>query len=118
MRQARAEARKELMTDVVLTHSYHLANDPKQLRKMQPYAPLGTLYAAAALRSAGVSVAVFDTTLQNPVEAFEKVLRQHRPAIVVIYEDDFNFLSKMCLTSMRATAKRITQIAKTVDAIV
>ncbi len=106
------------MTDVVLTHSYHLANDAKQLRKMQPYAPLGTLYAAAALRSAGVSVAVFDTTLQDPVEAFEKVLRQHRPAIVVIYEDDFNFLSKMCLTSMRATAKRIAQIAKTVDAVV
>jgi anaerobic magnesium-protoporphyrin IX monomethyl ester cyclase len=106
------------MTNVVLTHSYHLANDPKQLRKMQPYAPLGTLYAAAALRSAGVSVAVFDTTLQDPLETFAQVLRRHRPSIVVIYEDDFNFLSKMCLTSMRATAKRITQVATAAGAIV
>jgi len=106
------------MTDVVLTHSYHLANDAKQLRKMQPYAPLGTLYAAAALRSAGISVAVFDTTLQNPIDAFAQVLRRHRPSIVVIYEDDFNFLSKMCLTSMRATAKRITQVAQAAGALV
>jgi anaerobic magnesium-protoporphyrin IX monomethyl ester cyclase len=117
MRPARAE-REELMTNVVLTHSYHLANDPKQLRKMQPYAPLGTLYAAAALRSADISVAVFDTTLQDPLEAFAHTLRRHRPSIVVIYEDDFNFLSKMCLTSVRATAKRIAQIAQATGAIV
>ena len=38
------------MADVLLTHSYHLPYDPKQVRKMQPYAPLGTLYAASALR--------------------------------------------------------------------
>jgi radical SAM superfamily enzyme YgiQ (UPF0313 family) len=85
---------------------------------MQPYAPLGTLYAAAALRSAGISVAVFDTTLQDPLASFAQVLRRHRPSIVVIYEDDFNFLSKMCLTSMRATAKRITQVAQAAGAVV
>ena len=39
------------MADVLLTHSYHLARDAKQFRKMQPYPPLGTLYAATALRS-------------------------------------------------------------------
>ena len=44
------------MTDVLLTHSYHLYYDRKQTRKMQPYLPLGTLYAAALLRNAGVSV--------------------------------------------------------------
>jgi radical SAM superfamily enzyme YgiQ (UPF0313 family) len=106
------------MTDVVLTHSYHLANDAKQLRKMQPYAPLGTLYAAATLRSARISVAVFDTTLQDPATAFAQTLRRHRPAIVVIYEDDFNFLSKMCLTSMRATAKLIAERARAAGATV
>src|SRR5665213_2802869 len=71
-----------------------------------------------ALRSAGVSVAVFDTTLQDPIDSFAQVLRRHRPGIVVIYEDDFNFLSKMCLTSMRATAKRIADIAQDAGAIV
>ena len=35
------------VTDVLLTHSYHLPYDRKQVRKMQPYPPLGTLYAAS-----------------------------------------------------------------------
>ena len=62
------------MADVLLTHSYHLHYDRKQTRKMQPYAPLGTLYAAALLRSAGVSVAVFDTMLNEPEAGFQAAL--------------------------------------------
>ncbi len=54
------------MTDVLLTHSYHLPYDRKQVRKMQPYLPLGTLYAASVLRAQNISVAVFDTMLQRP----------------------------------------------------
>lgn len=92
------------MTDVLLTHSYHLPYDAKQVRKMQPYAPLGTLYAAAVLRSQNVSVAVFDTMLKDAVAEFPDVLKKHRPTLVAIYEDDFNFLSKMCLTRMRELA--------------
>ena len=92
------------MTDVLLTHSYHLYYDRKQTRKMQPYPPLGTLYAAALLRRAGISVALFDTMLNDPEERFELVLKQHQPKIVAIYEDNFNFLSKMCLTRMREVA--------------
>jgi anaerobic magnesium-protoporphyrin IX monomethyl ester cyclase len=106
------------MADVLLTHSYHLPYDPKQVRKMQPYPPLGTLYAAAALRSASVSVAVFDTMLQDPIAGFPEVLKEHRPRIVVIYEDDFNFLSKMCLTRMREVARQIAFDARTAGAIV
>src|SRR5215469_13914677 len=90
--------------DVLLTHSYHLYYDRKQTRKMQPYPPLGTLYAAALLRRAGISVALFDTMLNDPEERFASVLKQHQPRIVVIYEDNFNFLSKMCLTRMREVA--------------
>ena len=92
------------MADVLLTHSYHLYYDRKQVRKMQPYPPLGTLYAAALLRSAGISVAVFDTMLNDPEAGFQNALRQHRPRIVVVFEDNFNFLSKMCLTRMREVA--------------
>jgi anaerobic magnesium-protoporphyrin IX monomethyl ester cyclase len=89
------------VADVLLTHSYHLPYDRKQVRKMQPYPPLGTLYAAAVLRQQGVSVAVFDAMLQEPEAGFLEALRIHRPKIVAIYEDDFNFLTKMCLTRMR-----------------
>src|ERR1700756_4709731 len=80
------------VADVLLTHSYHLYYDRKQTRKMQPYPPLGTLYAAALLRTAGLSVALFDTMLSNPEEHFQAALKQHNPKIVVVYEDSFNFL--------------------------
>lgn len=92
------------MTDVLLTHSYHLPYDRKQVRKMQPYLPLGTLYAAATLRSRNISTAVFDTMLSDPVAGFPDALKKHTPKLVAIYEDDFNFLSKMCLTRMRELA--------------
>ena len=92
------------MADVLLTHSYHLPYDRKQLRKMEPYPPLGTLYAAGLLRQQGISVAVFDCMLQPPEEGLREALRVHRPRIVAIYEDDFNFLTKMCLTRMRELA--------------
>ncbi len=42
------------MADILLAHSYHLPYDAKQVRKMQPYPPLGTLYAATALREHGI----------------------------------------------------------------
>jgi anaerobic magnesium-protoporphyrin IX monomethyl ester cyclase len=92
------------VADVLLTHSYHLPYDRKQVRKMQPYPPLGTLYAASVLRQHGLSVAVFDSMLEEPESGFRQALRSNAPKIVAIYEDDFNFLTKMCLTRMREVA--------------
>ena len=106
------------MVDVLLTHSYHLPYDPKQVRKMQPYAPLGTLYAASALRAGDISVAVFDTMLEAPEPGFSNALKQLRPRIVAIYEDDFNFLSKMCLTRMRELAWQLAHAAQAAGAVV
>jgi anaerobic magnesium-protoporphyrin IX monomethyl ester cyclase len=105
------------LIDVLLTHSYHLPYDQKQMRKMQPYMPLGTLHAAAALRLQGISVAIFDTMLTEPAR-FESALNRHRPRIVAIYEDDFNFLSKMCLTRMRTVAWEIAASARRAGATV
>ena len=105
------------MADVLITHSYHLAYDPKQLRKMQPYLPLGMLYAASALRSSGISVAAFDSMLENPSAKLPALLAKHRPRIVAVYEDDFNFLSKMCLTRMREVAWEIARSARAIGAV-
>jgi radical SAM superfamily enzyme YgiQ (UPF0313 family) len=105
-------------TDVLLTHSYHLPYDVKQVRKMQPYPPIGTLYAAAALREKNISVAVFDPMLEEPEHGIARAIRVHRPRIVVIYEDDFNFLSKMCLTRMRDVAWSISKAARETGAAV
>jgi anaerobic magnesium-protoporphyrin IX monomethyl ester cyclase len=106
------------VADVLLTHSYHLPYDSKQVRKMQPYAPLGTLFAAAALQEKGYSVAVFDSMLIEPGAPFAAALRRYQPKIVALYEDDFNFLSKMCLSRMRQVAWEIALAARQINAVV
>jgi len=105
------------VADVLITHSYHLGYDPKQLRKMQPYAPIGTLYAAAALQEAGIAVAVFDSMLEDPATKFVGMLETHQPRVMVVYEDDFNFLSKMCLTRMRDVAWEMAAAAHSIGSI-
>src|SRR5437763_8531856 len=89
------------MVDVLLTHSNHLFYDRKQVRKMQPYPPLQTLLAAACLRRAGYRVALFDSTLASPETGFEEALQLHRPRMVAVCEDNFNYLTKMCLLRNR-----------------
>ncbi len=79
---------------------------------MQPYPPLGTLYAAALLRQKGFSVALFDSMLENPEEGFLEAFVRTRPKVVAIYEDNFNFLSKMCLSRMRQIAFGMIEAAR------
>ena len=85
---------------------------------MQPYLPLGMLYAASALRRSGISVAAFDSMLEDPSAKLPALLAKHRPRIVAVYEDDFNFLSKMCLTRMREVAWEIAQAARAIETAV
>jgi len=92
------------MPRILLTHSNHLFSDPKQVRKMQPYPPLQTLIAAALLREHGHSVELFDSTFLAPEEGFREALRRQRPDLVVVAEDNFNFLTKMCLVRNREVA--------------
>ncbi|HEY6324611.1 MAG TPA: radical SAM protein [Thermoanaerobaculia bacterium] len=106
------------MTDVLLAHAFFLKNDPKQAEKMRPYAPLGTLYAASGVRSRGYSVALFDAMLAAGEEEFTAVLAAHRPRFVVLYEDQFNFLNKMCLAHARQAACRMARRARQAGATV
>jgi radical SAM superfamily enzyme YgiQ (UPF0313 family) len=84
---------------------------------MQPYTPIGTLYAATALRESGISVVTFDSMLEEPSANFTAALEKHSPKIVAVYEDDFNFLSKMCLTRMREVAWEMARAARALGAI-
>jgi anaerobic magnesium-protoporphyrin IX monomethyl ester cyclase len=92
------------MLSILVGHSYFLAFDQKQLERAKPYPPLATLQTAAALRRAGHRVAVFDAMLADGPAEFERQLRDFQPDLVVLYEDNFNFLSKMCLGRMREAA--------------
>jgi radical SAM superfamily enzyme YgiQ (UPF0313 family) len=98
--------------DVLLTHSNHLFYDRKQVRKMQPYPPLQTLLAAAVLRGFGYRVALFDPTLEHPETGFVKALQEHQPRLVAVCEDNFNFLTKMCLLRNRELAFWMARTAR------
>ena len=100
------------MTDVLLTHSYFIRFDPKQAKAMMPYPPLGTLYAASYLERDHFSVALFDTMLADSEENIRPMLQRSRPSVVAIYDDDFNYLNKMCLSRMREAAFAMATIAK------
>jgi anaerobic magnesium-protoporphyrin IX monomethyl ester cyclase len=99
------------MAEVLLTHSNHLYSDPKQVSKMQPYPPLQTILAAAVLEQHGIEAALYDPTLDSPREGFRDALERHRPRLVVVCEDDFNFISKMCLARNRELALWMAQTA-------
>ena len=100
------------MTQILLGQSYFLRFDPKLWEAMQPYPPLGTLYAASWLRQHGYEVALFDAMLAESEDEWENALERHRPQYAVIYEDNFNYLSKMCLLRMREAAFRMIHMAR------
>ncbi len=100
------------MARVLVTHSYFYRLDPKQWNDGRPYPPLGTLLAAAVLREAGHEVSVFDTGLQPSPDPLNAELTRVRPDIVVIHDDGFNYLTKMCLTAMREACFRMIAFAK------
>ncbi len=106
------------MLDILLASANFMALDPKQLRKRRPYPPLATLYAAAHLERLGWRVGLFDAMLSSSVSEFEAALDRAGARYVVLCEDSFNFLSKMCLTRMREAAQQMARAARARGAIV
>jgi radical SAM superfamily enzyme YgiQ (UPF0313 family) len=100
------------MTDILFGQSYYLRFDPKLWAAMQPYPPLGTLYAAAVARAGGYEVALFDAMLAESEQEWAVRLDQEQPRVAVIYEDSFNYLSKMCLLRMRQAAFTMIAMAR------
>jgi radical SAM superfamily enzyme YgiQ (UPF0313 family) len=97
---------------ILFSHSYFLRFDPKQWGLGLPYPPLGTLLAAAVMRRNGYNVALFDTMFATGAEEVEAQLEKHTPDFFVIYDDGFNYLTKMCLTNMREAAFSMGNRAK------
>ena len=100
------------MERILFTHSYFLRFDPKQWATGQPYAPLGTLYAAAFMRQHGYDVSFFDTMFSKSPEEIIPVIKKEQPTVFVIYDDGFNYLTKMCLENMREAAFKMIRYAK------
>jgi anaerobic magnesium-protoporphyrin IX monomethyl ester cyclase len=97
---------------ILFSHSYFLRFDPKQWATGQPYPPLGTIYAAALMRQHGYSVSLFDTMFAHSAKDIESTLNNHTPHFFVLYDDGFNYLTKMCLTNMREAAFNMIKLAR------
>ena len=69
---------------VLFGQAYFLRFDPKLWDAGQPYAPLGALYAAAAVRAHGYDVALFDAMLAESEEEWSAALDRHRPHYAVL----------------------------------
>ncbi|HEY8587629.1 MAG TPA: radical SAM protein [Rhodanobacter sp.] len=100
------------MLKIEVGHSYFLRYDPKQWERGKPYPPLATIQIAALLRQMGHEIVLFDAMLADGVEEHDVNLRATRPDVVVLYEDNFNFLTKMCLDRMRDAACRMISEAR------
>ena len=97
---------------VLVTHSYFLRFDPKQWELQQPYAPLGAMYAAAVLRKNNFEVSFHDTMFSQKANEVLIPLQKNKPDWFIIYDDGFNYLTKMCLTNMREAAFEMITLAK------
>ncbi len=100
------------MSDILFGQSYYLRFDPKLWEARQPYPPLGTLYAASYLRSRGYEVALFDAMLAESEAEWDDALAKYKPRFAVLFEDNFNYLSKMCLGRMRQAALVMVDMAR------
>jgi radical SAM superfamily enzyme YgiQ (UPF0313 family) len=100
------------MDKILFSHSYFMRFDPKQWATGQPYPPLATIGAAALMREHGYQVSLFDTMFVDDPDEVIKRLAAERPDFFVVYDDGFNYLTKMCLTNMRDAAHRMIRMAR------
>ena len=105
------------MARILFTHSYFYRFDPKQWDNKQPYPPLMTIQAAALLREAGHEVSLFDSCMAADPDEIKPHLDRFQPDYLAVFDDGFNYLTKMCLTNMREAAFKMTQMAKTAGSV-
>jgi radical SAM superfamily enzyme YgiQ (UPF0313 family) len=70
------------------------------------------MYAAAVLREQGYDVSIHDVMFAEGPETIIPTLNSFNPEVLIIYDDGFNYLTKMCLTNMREAAFEMCKLAK------
>ena len=106
------------MKRILFSHSYFYQLDAKQWKISEPYPPLMTITAASLMRSEGYDVELFDVGLKSDYTELKGVLNEFKPDYFVIFDDGFNYLTKMCLTSMREAAFEMQEMASKYGAVV
>ena len=70
------------------------------------------MYAAAVLRKNNFEVSFHDTMFSEKANEVLIPLQKNKPDWFIIYDDGFNYLTKMCLTNMREAAFEMISLAK------
>ena len=99
------------MKKILFSHSYFYKFDSKQWKTSEPYPPLMTITAAALMRHNDYEVQLFDSGLKDSPNEIIPILDSFKPDYFVIFDDGFNYLTKMCLTTMREAAFVMQQLA-------
>ncbi|HUM46702.1 MAG TPA: cobalamin-dependent protein, partial [Chitinophagales bacterium] len=77
--------------NILLTHGYFIAEDPKEQEIMKPYVPLGILCISAYLEQQGYDNNIFDSTFSS-FEKLQQQLLTQQPNIIGIYT---NLMTKL-----------------------
>ncbi|MDH3648104.1 MAG: B12-binding domain-containing radical SAM protein [Saprospiraceae bacterium] len=81
---------------ILLSHGYFLNEDPKELKIMRPYPPLGILSISAFLETHGFENHVYDTTFSN-YGAWKNYVKIQKPEILGLYT---NLMTKIRIIEM------------------
>lgn len=100
---------------ILIGQSYFRILDPKEEKRQMPYPPLGTLYAATILKNLGHEVIFYDSMLSENPNEFKEKIKTSKPDLLLIYDDEFNYLTKMCLSNMRDVAISFIKTAKSLN---
>ncbi|MBG9377481.1 B12-binding domain-containing radical SAM protein [Panacibacter sp. DH6] len=95
--------------NIVLTHGYFLAEDPKEREIMRPYPPLGILYISGYLDMHGIANEVFDSTFAT-LQKLEHFLLQEKPRMLGIYT---NLMTKLNVLKIIAFVKNEPALSNT-----
>jgi len=106
------EGRQAATRRVLVAQSYYLTFDRKLEEAGRPVPPLGSLICAAVLRDRGFEVSFFDAMLAASEARCGEAMDRFQPSALVIFEDNFNYLSKMCLARMREAAVAMIAMAR------
>jgi anaerobic magnesium-protoporphyrin IX monomethyl ester cyclase len=86
--------------------------DPKEQNRSMPYPPLGPIILATKLKDEGFEVDFFDAMISSdPDEIFNKI-QSSQPDLILLYDDEFNYLTKMSLLNMRENSFKILSFCK------
>lgn len=97
---------------IALMQSYFRRNDPKEWSRKMPYPPLGCLYLSSVLKQKNHIIHYFDGMLAESENEGLHFLLGLECDVLLLYDDEFNYLTKMCLSDMRGIAEKLIHSAK------